>query len=136
MSNETDQPTAGGQAGNEQTAKKGLRAAYSAPKLNVYGSVRELTGTFSGVGPGDGATMMTAASDPAVKENIVQVGAHPAGFGLYLFDYKPEFRDSFGHGRQFGVLADEVELIVPEAVGIDESGYRNVDYARLGIVRH
>jgi hypothetical protein len=64
------------------------------------------------------------------------VGEHPAGFGIFLFDYKAEYRDAFGHGRQFGVMADEVEGIVPEAVMVAEDGYRRVDYARLGITRH
>jgi len=51
-----------------------------------------------------------------------------------LFDYKPEFAD-FGVGRQFGVMADEVERFVPEAVTIGAHGYRSVNYARLGITR-
>lgn len=63
------------------------------------------------------------------------MGEHPAGFGLYLFDYKAEFSD-LGAGRQFGVMADEVEKIVPEAVTIGSNGFRAVDYALLGITRH
>ncbi len=75
------------------------------------------------------------SSDSAVKEHVVRVGDHPAGFGIYLFDYKPEFRNSFGHGRQFGVIADEVERVVPEAVTIGSDGYRRVCYSLLGIER-
>jgi hypothetical protein len=101
----------------------------------VYGSVRELTGGNSTGGNGDGNVMIMVSSDPALKENISKVGDHPAGFGLYLFDYKPEFREVHGKGRQFGVMADEVEAIVPEAVSIDPGGYRRVDYTRLGIRR-
>lgn len=111
------------------------KAPYAAPTLTVYGSVRELTGANSGTNNGDAGTMMTAGSDPALKENIVRVGEHPAGFGLYLFDYKAEFSD-FGTGRQFGVMADEIEQIVPEAVIVGDHGYRMVNYALLGITRH
>lgn len=107
------------------------KSPYSAPVLTVYGSVRDLTGASSGIQPDSNATRNP--SDPAYKENAVRVGEHAAGFGLYLFDYKPEFRDAFGHGRKFGVMADEVEKIVPEAVMRDDKGYRRVDYARLGI---
>ena len=113
------------------------KAVYCAPALKVYGSVRDLTGDVSGT-----TTDMTlpsnamGASDPATKENVVRIGEHPAGFGLYVFDYKPEFRDACGHGRQFGVMADEVETIVPEAVMVGEAGYRVVNYALLGITRH
>ena len=50
------------------------------------------------------------------------------GIGLYLFDYKPEFRDAWGHGRQLGVMADEVEAVMPNAVSVRADGYRTVDY--------
>ena len=72
-------------------------------------------------------------SDRAVKENIVRVGTHPLGIGLYLFDYKPEYRETVGFGRQFGVMADEVEAVLPQAVVMHPDGYKMVDYALLGI---
>ncbi|MEO6387294.1 MAG: tail fiber domain-containing protein [Croceibacterium sp.] len=115
----------------------GAKAQYAAPTLTIYGSVRDLTGNNASGSNADGGGMqMNGASDPAFKENVVRVGEHAAGFGLYLFDYKPEFRDAFGHSRQFGVMADEVEQIVPEAVSVDDSGYRFVNYSLLGITRH
>ena len=67
------------------------------------------------------------------KENIVRIGTHPFGIGLYLFDYKPEFQAEWGHGRQFGVMADEVEAVMPEAVCVHANGYKMVDYAMLGV---
>lgn len=76
---------------------------------------------------------MTMVSDPMTKINIVRIGKHPLGIGLYLFDYKPEYRDLYGHGRQFGVMADEVETVMPEAVSIHPNGYKMVNYALLGI---
>jgi hypothetical protein len=109
------------------------KLAYRSPKLVVYGSVRELTGANSGVNNGDATKMMI--SDPALKERVVRVGDHPAGFGLYLFDFKKEFCDTWGHGRQFGVMADEVQRIVPEAIAWHEDGYMVVNYASLGIHR-
>ena len=119
------------------------KLAYSAPSLTVFGSVRELTragvgsgGDGGGAGKSFSGTGKTATSDPVAKENIVRVGEHPAGFGIYLFDYKAEMRDACGHGRQFGVMADEVQTIVPEAVSIGENGYRQVDYSVLGITLH
>ena len=121
----------------ETSSTKRARRAYSKPALTIYGSVRDLTGGDSSTDSGDGDAMMTpSASDRAYKENIRQVGTHPAGFGLYLFDYKAEFRAAFGHGRKFGVMADEVEKVVPEAVVVREDGYRGVDYGRIGITLH
>jgi hypothetical protein len=121
-----------------QTEKAGIgKRRYTSPVLTQFGSVRELTGGNSLPNLDPGGTMaMQGSSDRALKENIVQVGDHPAGFGVYLFDYKPEFRDTCGHGRQFGVMADEVEGIVPEAVSIGSNGYRQVNYGLIGITRH
>lgn len=75
-------------------------------------------------------------SDPAVKENILAVGTHPLGIGLYLFYYKPAYRDAWGTGRYFGVMADEVRRVKPEAVVMHPDGYMMVDYAMLGITAH
>ncbi|NOU03351.1 MAG: tail fiber domain-containing protein [Novosphingobium sp.] len=121
---------------NSSNEQRSAKRTYRAPALTVYGSVRELTGTKSGASMGDATMRMsTEASDPACKHNVVRVGEHPAGFGVYLFDYKPEFA-RFGTGRQFGVMADEVEQILPEAVSVGADGYRRVDYPLLGVTRH
>jgi len=114
------------------------RKAYVSPELSVYGSVRNLTGGSSGKhndGSGNHSGSLPG-SDRRLKENIVAIGDHPAGFGLYLFDYKEQFRDTHGHGRQFGVMADEVVCICPDAVSTGSDGYSRVDYVRLGVSRH
>jgi hypothetical protein len=76
-----------------------------------------------------------ATSDQATKENICRIGTHPIGIGLYLFHYKSQFRDEWGHERQFGVMAHEVEEVLPAAVSVDADGLKRVDYAMLGILR-
>jgi hypothetical protein len=108
------------------------KAAYSSPILQVYGSVSKLT---QGVTSKGGDANGTKKSDRRAKENIARVGTHPLGVGLYLFDYLPEHCVQAGHGRQFGVMADEVEAVMPAAVSVDADGYQRVDYAMLGI-RH
>lgn len=62
-------------------------------------------------------------SDRRLKSNIVRVGTHPRGFGIY--DY-----DIFGE-RKTGVMADEIEAIVPEAVMVHSSGFKMVNYGAL-----
>ena len=74
-------------------------------------------------------------SDPRAKENVIRIGTHSLGIGLYLFDYKPEYREQWGLGRQFGVMADEVETVMPEAVSVHPDGYKRVNYGMLRI-RH
>ncbi len=113
------------------------RKPYVAPKLVKYGDVRALT-QVSTMGSSEGSSgsgVMKPSSDRRLKENVAQIGTHPFGFGLYLFDYKADFRGQHGAGRQFGVMADEVESVMPEAVSRDAAGYRFVDYGMLGIRR-
>lgn len=109
----------------------GDRKPYQCPVLIEYGAIHHVT-QGSGGGGNDGGGVMTKQSDERVKTNVRKVGNHHAGFALYLFDYKPEFQHS-GSGRQFGVMAQEVERVMPEAVSIGEDGYRRVNYALLGI---
>lgn len=107
---------------------------YRQPALQMFGKLHLMTQGTNGNGE-DGALGMTKHSDRLTKENIVRIGIHPLGIGLYLFDYKPEFRDAWGHGRQFGVMADEIEKVMPEAVSVHLDGYKMVNYAMLGISR-
>ena len=116
---------------------------YQRPILLTFGKVAALTRSAVCSTASDSSTLATCgagnmammSSDRSVKEHVVRVASHPLGFGLYLFDYQPAFRDRWGHGRQFGVMADEVETVMPEAVGVHPDGYKMVNYAMLGITR-
>lgn len=126
MNDATSKPPA------DETPSQQRRKPYRVPRLQDFGRLHLHTQGSGGMGE-DGALGMTKMSDRSAKENIVHVGVHPLGIGLYLFDYKPAFRHAWGHGRQLGVMADEVEQVMPRAVTVDENGYR-VDYAMLGFV--
>lgn len=111
------------------------RSFYVTPQLRTYGTVAEFTkGSTSGTGETNNTRF--PSSDPALKEAVVRIGTHPLGVGIYLFDYKTEHKDRCGHGRQFGLMADEVSRVMPEAIGRDELGFMTVNYARLGVTRH
>lgn len=129
--------TADATAGGPDPATVALspeKLPYNKPALTVYGSVADLTRSGTGTVPDFlFARRRRRNSDRRLKENIVRIGSHPIGFGLYLFDYKPHLREYCGHGRQFGVMADEVEALAPEAVATDARGYKTVDYARIGV---
>lgn len=62
-------------------------------------------------------------SDARLKSDIVKVGTHPLGVGVY--DYT-----KFGK-RERGVMAQEVEQVKPDAVSTHESGYKQVNYGLL-----
>lgn len=123
--------TAAKMTSRDATSKK----TYQRPALRVLGSVHLLTQGVGSVNGDAGQGMMVANSDRALKENIVRVGEHPLGIGLYVFDYMPQYRERCGYGRQFGVMADEVLAVMPEAVSTNPDGYKMVDYALLGITQ-
>ena len=77
-------------------------------------------GLYSMLGAGIGAYPF---SDRRLKSNIVQVGTHPLGIGVYEYDI-------FGR-RDVGVMADEVLEVRPEAVITHPSGYMMVNYGML-----
>ena len=70
-----------------------------------------------------GTAGIMAMSDPRLKSNVVRVGTHPLGIGVYEYDI-------FGK-RQRGVMANEVEAVMPEAVALHPSGYKMVNYGMI-----
>jgi len=78
-----------------------------------------------------GAGAAVYQSDKRLKENIVEVGVDQrTALTLYEFNYKKEVGDP--NVRYRGVMAQEVELSYPEAVG-EYNGFKTVHYAMLGI---
>jgi len=71
------------------------------------------------------------ASDERLKTNIQKIGSLDSGIALYRYEFKPEFQEELGHGMQIGVLAQEVEKVIPEAVSEWRDGYKMVDYAKV-----
>jgi hypothetical protein len=70
-------------------------------------------------------------SDIRTKQNIKQLGVLDNGLSVYAFQYKPEFRDDWGHGIHIGVMAHEVEAKLPSAVTTLSNGYKAVDYSKV-----
>lgn len=120
-----------GDQGQAAVAPGAKKLPYRTPRLTTFGKVHHLTQASTSGSNGDaGQGMMASFSDRRLKRNIVAIGRHPLGFGVYLYEY----RDGFGPaGRQFGVMADEVEAIVPQAVGLRADGYKYVHYGMIGV---
>jgi hypothetical protein len=64
-----------------------------------------------------------ASSDRRLKSNIVRVGTHPLGIGIYEYN--------IAGNRQRGVMADELEAVMPEAVYTRPDGFKMVNYGAL-----
>lgn len=74
-------------------------------------------------GLGGAGAMGFMLSDRRLKSNIVRIGTHPLGIGVYEYDM-------FGR-RERGVMADEVKAVMPLAVG-QLGDYEAVDYDLIG----
>jgi len=109
-----------------------IKKRYKPPSLARFGALGRLTQGSGGNGE-DANFTMTKMCDRRIKHHLVHVGNLQCGVGLYLFDYLPEFRVAGHDGRQLGVMADEVERVMPEAVSFHADGYKTVDYAKLDI---
>lgn len=81
-------------------------------------------GLFSMAGPVTQAAIKY--SDRRLKTDIVRVGALENGVPLYRYCYKS------GGPHEIGVMADELENVLPAAVSEDVFGYKRVDYSLLG----
>lgn len=81
------------------------------------GALGQIFGTL-----GTGAMML---SDMRFKENIKRVGKLANGLATYAFNY-------IGNkAQQFGVMAQEVMGVIPDAVHTDDDGVMYVDYGRV-----
>ncbi len=90
------------------------------------GGLGSLVGTL-----GVGAMKYGLISDARLKTNIIEVGKLHNGIPLYTYEFKPEYQDELGHGLQFGVMAQDVEKVIPEAVSEWRDGFKMVDYGKV-----
>jgi len=64
------------------------------------------------------------SSDRRLKRNIKRIGTHDTGIGIYSYEYV------WGEPG-VGVMADEVERVIPDAVVTHPSGFKMVDYSKV-----
>ena len=103
------------------------RAGQSARPTYGYRAIR---GSHRAAGRGGGGFRGGRGgrrSDIALKENMILLGYLRNGLGFYRFEY----RDS---PKTFvGVVAQEVQAVMPEAVVRGQDGYLRVYYDKLGL---
>lgn len=96
---------------------QGVYNSQSAGAGNLLGGLFSLGGALGGAA--------IKASDRRLKKNIQRIGTHALGIGLYAWEYL------WGE-RATGVMADEVETVMPEAIVMHPSGFKMVNYSMIG----
>jgi len=81
-----------------------------------------------GGGGGGGRGGGGRRSDIALKTHIELLGWFANGVGFYRFEYKGSDPTTY-----VGVMAQEVQGVMPQAVSRGADGYLRVDYERLGV---
>ena len=79
----------------------------------------------------EGAGTAVAASDARLKKNIKKVGKLPNGLGVYIWEWKDIAKAVDGAKMTIGVIAQEVQKIMPEAIVVDKTGYLKVNYGMV-----
>ena len=103
------------------------------PQQNLQNYLANISGNFGGVSSATPSPMSTIGqlgslalnmmSDVRLKENIRSVGNH-RGLGVYQYNY------IWSPVQHIGVMAQEVEKIMPEAV-FEIGGYKGVNYGKI-----
>lgn len=125
-------PTFQGYAQQGQTAGPDLLGAANAQYSNAVGAYNADQASNASANAGLGQILGTIggaaimASDRRLKTDIKQVDTLPNGLGVYKYTYRWD-KDTV----HTGVMADEVEALIPEAVFTLPSGYKAVNYSHI-----
>ena len=105
--------------------------SYMGAQMNANAQAQAGKGAMTGSIIGAGSTLGAAAimSDKRLKDNIVKIGELDNGLGIYRWDWN-DTALSLGADEfpTFGVIAQEVESVMPDAVYLHKDGYLRVDY--------
>ena len=125
-SSQIQNPVFGAYSGSNVAAApvfEGVRATGADANANYATRVGAYNAGMGALGAIGGAAATAAASDIRLKSKIVRVGTHPLGIGIYEYDIDGR--------RERGVIAQEVERVLPSAVIEHPDGYKMVDYGAL-----
>ncbi len=117
--------------------KVGIGTDLPVEKLHVVGDIRVGTDQAGCVMDSDAVVIAgTCSSDRRFKQDVAPFGRsleriarlQPVSFTWRAEEF-PERH--FGHTRAFGLIAQEVEAVLPDLVAIDAAGYKAVKYSQL-----
>jgi len=112
--------------GPNYSGAAGQQSQYAGDVYNAQtGTYNSMLGALGQAGTLGTLGYFGLLSDRRLKKDISLVGEDPRGFGIYRFKYL--WSDDF----QIGVMADEIQKILPAAVRERLDGYLMVDYGAL-----
>jgi hypothetical protein len=115
----------------------GINTVTPLDRLHVNGDIRTQTGCLR---DGSGAQIIgTCASDLRLKRGVTPApavldrvrGLRPVHF-YWRADEFPH--RAFGPSRSYGLVADDVETVLPEIVSVDGEGFKRIDYGALPLL--
>jgi len=95
-----------------------------AQAAEAQASATKTSGTFGFAGSVVGA-LGSMFSDDRLKDNIELLYRREDGIGIYRYRYEGIFYE--------GVIASDVEKVSPEAVHMNDNGFKMVDYDAIGV---
>jgi hypothetical protein len=105
-----------GAVNNQYNAQMQQYNAQQQARSQMLGSIFGAVGTIGGAAVG---------SDIRFKENIKRIGTLANGIATYAFTYIGD------KVQRFGVMAQEVLPVIPDAVVYDRDGFMYVDYSKV-----
>ncbi len=111
----------------------GQQSALGSLYGSMFSGAGGLLGSLTGAGGSIAEELIKKLpfSDIRLKDNITKVGELDSGINLYTWEWNEEGKRLAGDTPTFGVLAQEVQEVTPEAVTRGNHGYLMVNYAKL-----
>jgi len=98
---------------------------------STYGGLLGGLGGLLGTSSKNAPWWTSIFSDVRLKENIEPAGVTQDGIKLYTWEWKEGHEDLTNSQPTFGVLAQELIKVMPQAVHMSPEGYYKVDYSKV-----
>jgi hypothetical protein len=100
----------------------------SAQNIGAFASLAGGVGSLLGGSGSSGGGVYGGSSDRRIKKAIKEIGKLVSGLNVYEFKYNWEPEEA---PKWIGVMADEVEKLIPDAVHEMTNGLKWVDYGKV-----
>jgi len=112
--------------GSQVAGLPGLPGTQQTPGILGGGAASPLSGAGAAI---SGITGFL--SDSRLKKNIQKMFTRIDGITFYIWDWTDKAKKMVGDQPDFGVLAQEIKNIIPDAVSIGSDGFYRVDYGKI-----